>query len=71
MILLSKNQQHQLVMERQAEADRYKNWLKQTSDELIEWCVSKNLTIADFENVINFTKGNFQIIFGKIKIEKK
>ena len=68
-IFLSKNQQHKLNQQKQAELDKYKNLMSGLSDELVKWLKDKDLTIADFENLIDLTKQRFQITYGKSKIK--
>lgn len=70
MIWLSKNQKHKLEQQQKEELERYKNWMRSLSNELVDWCIKKSLSVADFENVVNYTKERFQLSFGQKKIDK-
>jgi len=69
-IFLSRNQQHKIAQQKQAELNKYRNMISGFSDELIKWLKDKDLTIADFENLIDFTKQRFEITYGKSKIKQ-
>lgn len=68
-IFLPKNQQHKIKQQQQAERNRYNNMMNSLSSELVEWLKEKDLTVADFENLIGFTRSRFELVFGKTKIK--
>jgi len=69
-IFLPKNAQHKLEQQKQAEMKQYQNRISDLSDELINWLTEKELSVSEFENVIDITRNRFQIYFGSKKIKE-
>ena len=69
-IFLPKNAQHKLEQQKQAEMKRYQNLISGLSDELVDWLIEKELSVSEFESVIDITRNRFQIYFGSKKIKE-
>jgi len=69
-IFLPKNAQHKLEQQKQAELRGYQNRISGLSDELVNWLIGKELSIADFESIVGITQERFRIYFGSKKIKE-
>ena len=68
-IFLTKNEQHKMEAQKKADEAKYRNMLAGLSDELVEWLKSKELTVGEFETVVELTRNRLQLTFSKLKIK--
>ena len=69
-IFLPKNAQHKLEQQKQAELRAYQNQISDMSDKLIDWLIERDMSVADFNNLVKITEERFRLYFGGKKIKE-